>query len=260
MTTNGEQHNYGMPVHPLCAMLPSMSELEFHDLQESIKKHGLITPVIVHHGELVDGRHRIRACRAAQVEPRSVEWRDVYDGNATVAEWIWAMNERRNLTQEQRVMLRVEAYRFIDLEAAKIKQIAAGKEGGRGHKKNPTQKTAQGLSRRKREPDTRTKIAKEMKVSRHMVQQAIDVKDHQPELAAEVIQGKMPLREAAKQAKPQQSKQPIAFGVSDEWSPALALALIRTAVDKELKKAGMDNLPQIIYILKTIIMGLESMQ
>ena len=134
---------YGMPVHPVCDLLPLMDSASLHDLADSIREHGLLAAIVVHNGQLIDGRNRILACQQAQIEPKSVEWRDIYKGELTVARWIEALNEkRRHMSDDQRVAFEIILRGWEEREAAQIRQMAAGsdqgvhgKEGGRGHKK-----------------------------------------------------------------------------------------------------------------------------
>ena len=98
---------------------------------------------MLHEGQIVDGRNRLLVCRAVDVEPRFVEWRDIYKGPMTLARWIWSVNvERRHLTLDQIVAVEVAINAWEEREAARRRQDEArkaqgehGKEGGRGNKK-----------------------------------------------------------------------------------------------------------------------------
>ena len=49
---------------------PVMSRDEFAALVASIRALGLLDPIVVWRGEIIDGRHRFLACIKAGVEPR----------------------------------------------------------------------------------------------------------------------------------------------------------------------------------------------
>jgi len=49
--------------HPLCAAWPEMTAAEFADLKADIGKRGVVDPVVMLDGEILDGRHRYRAAR-----------------------------------------------------------------------------------------------------------------------------------------------------------------------------------------------------
>ena len=79
-----------MLIHPVLAIFPTMDEQALRRLADDIEQRSMLDPVVTHDGVLVDGRSRILACRLARVPPRTVEWRDIYRGGQTVAQWIWA--------------------------------------------------------------------------------------------------------------------------------------------------------------------------
>ncbi|HYK63813.1 MAG TPA: hypothetical protein VEY94_02615, partial [Patescibacteria group bacterium] len=215
----------------------------------------LIQPVVVHNGQLVDGRNRALACKAARVELRTVEWRDVYQGDEPLSRWIWSINaERRHLTIDQYLAAQVALTGYEEREEARLKQVAAGKEqaahgseGGRGHKKPLMTKSSEGVTKPKPAPTTRKKLAQQYNVSEHKAQQVLNVDKKKHELLKEIAQGKMPLREAAKRvAKPKQ--QPI----QKEWDFSEASERLHNAANKELKVAPPRDHDSIAYLLRAI--------
>jgi hypothetical protein len=201
--TNG--YDYGMPVHPVCDLFPLMRGSYLERLEGDILETGLVYPIVVHEGELVDGRNRLLACRRAHVKPRFVEWRDIYSGAESLARWIWSINaERRHLTDDQYLAVQVALSAWEEREAAKLKQIGAGTrgaEGGRGNTKTPVTESSQGFPKEQRGPAVRTKIAKKLNVSEHKVQQALNVQKAAPELLKQVAHGQVTLLDADKQVK-----------------------------------------------------------
>jgi hypothetical protein len=192
----------GMPVHPACDLFQLMDDISLSNLESDIRRNGLLNAIVVHNGELVDGRNRVIACQRAQVEPRLVEWRDAYHGDLSIARWIWSINaERRHLTNDQYVAIAVELCAYEEREAAKIRQVAAGKEHGRGRGKVQTN-SSEAVNKRKPAPQVRTQIAQQFGISEYKTQQALNVQQAQPELFRQVRQGKVSLREAAKRVKP----------------------------------------------------------
>ena len=72
----------------------------------SIGENGLLEPIAVWRGEVIDGRHRLRACAEAGVEPRFSQLEDATDP----VEYVLARNEaRRHLDDSQRA---VAAYKL----------------------------------------------------------------------------------------------------------------------------------------------------
>jgi hypothetical protein len=204
--TNRLQFDYGMPVHPVCDIFPLMDGENVFALQRDIEQNGLLAPIVVHDGQLVDGRNRVFACQAAHVTPQTVEWTTIYSGPMTLARWIWSINaERRHLTVDQYVAAQVSLYSWEESEAAKLKQIDAGKKGGqtagrsRPKANSLVTDSSQPYAEPKRAPAVRTKLAEQLGVSEHKVQQAINVQKADPELLKKVAKGTVStLCEAAK--------------------------------------------------------------
>jgi hypothetical protein len=63
-----------MPFHPLADLVPPMTDDEFDDLVADIKANGQRLVIWVYKGQLLDGRHRYRACRKLGLKPRTKEW------------------------------------------------------------------------------------------------------------------------------------------------------------------------------------------
>ena len=79
-----------MEYHPVASLFPLMEGDEFHALVDDIKRNGLIVPITLSDGLILDGRNRYRACQEAGVEPHYQEvsgdlnpWSHVWSINAT---------------------------------------------------------------------------------------------------------------------------------------------------------------------------------
>jgi hypothetical protein len=215
-----------MPVHPVCAMFPLMSEKELSDMTADIREKGLIDPIVMHEGEIVDGRHRLLACRAAGVEPRYEEWRERHPGSMTLAQWIWSKNaQRRQLTRDQILTIQMDVRAWEVQQQARERQTEGQKRGGetagRGRPKadsSPTISSAsncapapahdgdesQGQTEPEREHvgDVREQLATELDESQYRVHQAMNLKKADPAAYDDVKAGKTKLTQAVKRAKP----------------------------------------------------------
>jgi ParB-like chromosome segregation protein Spo0J len=96
------------PFHPLADRFPPIEGVEFDELVADIKANGLIEPIVMLDGMILDGRNRYRACVAADVEPTFRP----FTGDDPAAYVISANIHRRHLTAEQKrdlIAERIEA-------------------------------------------------------------------------------------------------------------------------------------------------------
>ena len=172
-----------IPFHPLAAVFPLMEGAEFEALVADIKLHGVIEPITLHDGAVLDGRNRYHAARAAGVErvPSTK-----FKGADPLAFVISRNLKRRHLTKSQAAMV-----------ALKIETL---KHGG----KRATAATKQDAQvRLDIEPEapavTRDEAAALMGVSPRYVDEAKELtRDAPPELVKAVEDGKVSLRSAVK--------------------------------------------------------------
>jgi ParB-like chromosome segregation protein Spo0J len=54
--------------HPAADLFPFMSDDELAELAVDIRAHGLLEPIVLLDGLVLDGRNRLRACEAAGVD------------------------------------------------------------------------------------------------------------------------------------------------------------------------------------------------
>ena len=60
--------------HPICLLIPSADDDELQDLTDDIRAHGLIDPIVLFEGMILDGRNRAAACERAGIAPRYVQF------------------------------------------------------------------------------------------------------------------------------------------------------------------------------------------
>ena len=111
--------------HPACLLFPELPKAELHELAEDIKLRGLLHPIVLHQGKILDGRNRYKACKLARVKPRFVEW----DGDGDPLAWVVSTNlVRRHLTTSQRAVL------ALDILPLMAKEAQERQRQGRGEK------------------------------------------------------------------------------------------------------------------------------
>lgn len=98
--------------HEIASIFPMMEGEEFETLVKDIKENGLIEPIYLYEGKIIDGRNRYLACQKAGVEPRFEE----YTGISPVDFVISKNLHRRHLNESQRAVV-----------AAKIANLSRGR-------------------------------------------------------------------------------------------------------------------------------------
>ena len=92
----------GLEVSPFLECVPEIPEDLFQRLKEDISGLGVINPIVLLQGEILDGRARYRACQELGIEcpVRSVE-------NMSPADCVRSMNVyRRHLSEDQQAEVR----------------------------------------------------------------------------------------------------------------------------------------------------------
>jgi N6-adenosine-specific RNA methylase IME4 len=87
--------------HPAANIFPFMTDREFAELKIDIERNGLMEPVILHEGMILDGRNRYKACHALGIEPAFTE----FEGDDPVAFVVSRNLHRRHLNESQRAMV-----------------------------------------------------------------------------------------------------------------------------------------------------------
>jgi ParB-like chromosome segregation protein Spo0J len=151
-----------MKIHALAKLFPEITGQDFKDLVASIKAHGLMEEIVTLDGQVLDGQNRLKACKAAGVEPKFRE----FTGKDPLAFVVAENIARRHLTAGQRSLL-----------AVKISEC------GNSHM-------------------TQEKAAQKLHVSRESVSLAKQIKGKSPKLAKRIEAGKISLNEAHRKINP----------------------------------------------------------
>lgn len=84
--------------HPLSEMFPPISQEDFIKLVADIKANGLLQPIVLYQGKILDGNNRYRACSLAGIEPRVEEFK-----SSDAQAYVVSVNiHRRHLSLDQR--------------------------------------------------------------------------------------------------------------------------------------------------------------
>ena len=106
---NGE-----MQIHEVANIFPEMDNASFAALKADIKANGLLEPIWIHDGKIIDGRHRYRACCELGIQPQFKQW----DGSGSLVQFVVSLNlHRRHLTSSQLAFVGVDILPHLEAEA-----------------------------------------------------------------------------------------------------------------------------------------------
>jgi DNA N-6-adenine-methyltransferase (Dam) len=185
--------------HPIANCWPLIEGEEFSELVRDIKQNGILTPIWIYQGKILDGRNRYKASLKAGVScPQKI-----YKGNDPFGFAHSLNTTRRHLSTSQRAMT-----------AAKIANLA---QGTRKDLNAKVGKFAESLSQ--------PQAAQLLKISTRSVGIAKKIlKEARSEIVAAVESGTMSLNEAAKYLQPSSAEQKkLSAGVWEKQKPIYAL-------------------------------------
>jgi hypothetical protein len=176
--------------HPLAALIPSMSADEYTRLRDDVAANGLLDAIVLHEGQVLDGRHRLRACEDTDTEPIFTE----YDGDSP-AQFVLSHNlHRRHLSVSQRAMVATDFLPHL-MEEAKARQVAHLRQGI----------TTPSVSKETNGGRAREHAAEVVGVSHAVIGRAKRVVDNEPDLAQRVREGEMTVGAAHDEVKRRQA-------------------------------------------------------
>ncbi|MCY2945180.1 MAG: DUF4326 domain-containing protein [Planctomycetota bacterium] len=188
--------------HPIADVWPMMQEDQLQELAADIKKNGLIQPVWLYQGMILDGRNRWAACKIAGVEPKTKE----YTGDEPTAFAVSLNDKRRHMNKGSLAAVAAELEPFF-AEDAKRRQRASG-----GDKKSELVKSVKAklpeVVDNNPSVQARAEAAKSVGVGDRYVQDAKKIKAEAPEVFERLKAGKMTLQDA---------KREVAKKPTDDW-------------------------------------------
>jgi ParB-like chromosome segregation protein Spo0J len=176
--------------HELANLLPMSGIEAFAKLRTDIEKYGLLEPITVWEGKILDGRNRAKACKELGIEPKY----ETYTGNDPIGFVLSKNVHRRHLTPSQTAML-----------VEKLANLPKGRPDLNAH------------------AFSQDEVAERLGVSRRLVQFAQKVHTKAiPEVAALVEAGKLSVDKAAAlaDAAPEEQRDAVAAIESGEKCPA----------------------------------------
>ena len=192
-------------VHPLADLIPAMSDGEYAELRADIEANGLLAPIMLYEGKILDGRHRARACGELGLEPETHE----YEGEEA-ARFVISMNvHRRHLTTTQKAMIAKAALPYYEA-MARGRMAEGGSKAAPGRPAERVGRAAQALGNRARD-----QAAGEVGVSGRTVDRLVRVEEEAPDLYERVVAEEISLTEADEEVRSR--KEPEPDGKFENW-------------------------------------------
>ena len=208
-----------LEIHPVALIMPQMNDEEFRMFKEDISGNGLIEPVVLFQGKVLDGRNRYNACWELGIEVFARTW----EGGMDPVEYVVSKNiHRRQLTPAQRATAAAKAIGYHAGEAKK-KQQAAG-----GDTRNKAELTA--VSEPVHEPENKhtradTQAGKLFDVSGRSVAGAKYILDHGTEDEKQALEsGKSPIKPLEKTVRERVKTTPKAKPVFNQTTDSVEWA------------------------------------
>jgi DNA modification methylase len=171
-----------------------MLEDEFQALKEDIKKHGLIERIVTLDGQILDGRHRFRACTELGINPSF----ELFHGKDPIAFVVSKNQHRRHLTSSQKAVIGASILKEYSIAAEKRMK------SGQNQHSSPSQIIDKGEKGRAAD-----KVAKDLGTNRQYVYDAEKLIDESPALAEQVRQGTKTIPQAKAEIKKQEKQERI---------------------------------------------------
>ena len=181
-------------VHQFANLFPMSNAEDFDGLKEDIKKNGLLEPIWLFGGKVLDGRNRLKACQETQVKP---VFRD-YEGDAPL-DFVISLNlKRRHLNASQRAAVAVDSLPLFEAQA-KERQI-----------RKPADSVPQKIGEQnKHESESATKAGKVFGVNRQYVAEAKRIKETNPEAFEQIRSGTKTVSEVKVEEKKEERAKKI---------------------------------------------------
>jgi N6-adenosine-specific RNA methylase IME4 len=196
--------------HEAADLFPLMGEERFRELVEDIRRNGLLHPIVLWNGKILDGRNRYLAWIGLGHDPATIRT-ETYDGNPF--DYAWSANgQRRDLVQDQRYLIWKRCQNGAATWNAEHDKTAERANKQRSESQKGTPKAEQQRFRtscadtfRDRQAEeaktTRAAVAKEAGVNRGSVERMDRLDKERPDLADKVVRGELKPTEAIRAMK-----------------------------------------------------------
>jgi ParB-like chromosome segregation protein Spo0J len=247
-----------LELHHLCSIFPRMAGEEFKALKADIAANGLLHPITVYQGKILDGGNRYRACVELGLEPKTTE----YEGAVPVSFVLSENLHRRHLSPGQTASIVSNSQDWEQAQPAcrptKECNVAplstAADRAAISGASLRTQKMADAVS--KSDPELSELVAHgklTLPAASRQLAARDAVKKFDPELWKKVESGKMTLESAHNKVKAdQREKERVKESIAREAANKVKKADPIKAARKEIANARKEGTPRLAYYAKYV--------
>ena len=176
--------------HELSKIIPSMTDEEYKELKQDIKDNGIESSIVLFEDQILDGRHRYKACKELKIEPKF----EIYKGHNPLAHVVSLNIKRRHLTASQIGAITAIIEEKFSAEAKKRQATSTG-----GKEPKPKQHSA-GLHQA--ETGKAMELAAKVTGGKERYgYEAKKIKEQNPEAFKDILKGNLTISEAQRTIK-----------------------------------------------------------
>jgi ParB-like chromosome segregation protein Spo0J len=208
-------------------LIPSADDDELQDLTDDIRAHGLIAPIVLFEGMILDGRNRAAACERAGIAPRYVSFEG---GREDALILVVSHNLKRRHLTKQAIADSLVAAEDFNLHYTLMEPATAAEAAADG----PEAQSVIKITEPKTASSRKLAQAAGRVVSHVMIAATRKVKEKgEPELQEAVKKGRIGVQDAAKAADlPPEQQKAIAGSPKPRRAAAEAAEAAKSAVSR----------------------------
>ena len=201
-----------LDIHPAANLFPMMDEAALAELADDIKKNGLMERIVIHDGQILDGRNRLKACEMAGVTPLFTN-----PNGAITSPTIYVVSKnlhRRHLTISQRAAIAAEMLPMLQ-EEARHRQMSSLRN-------QPHSSSSRILEDDKGSRGSSEKAASALGISHWSVESANAVKKATPEVFEQIKKGEVTVNAAYERIRNKKANSAVIYEIKTERQRVLA--------------------------------------
>ena len=221
--------------HPVANIFPLCDQgSDFEAFVEDISRNGLLQPIVLHEGMILDGRRRYLACRKAGISPSVLVW----DGIGLPIDFVISVNAlRRQLSHSQLAVAALKSLPFFQKNAKDRQRLSKGR----------AQKGARLCATLKGKATEWA--AKRFGIGVRLVEMAKKVQDARSNLIAEIDTGRMTVSEAYETVAPGKSQDHDKLS-AEAKEPGVVARSIKGAGDQ---REALDSYPTPPHAIASLL-------